>query len=185
MQKHLEIEFKTLISKEKYEELLKKFNLEDKIFKQTNYYFDDDSFSLLKNKTVLRIRQKEQYKLTKKEKGENGNNETSLYLTDEEAIKMIRDGFDASIIGINSFVKTQYHLTTFRAKIPYLGGTLFLDKSEYSGIEDFEIELEVTNYDEGIKIFEDFIKDNDIELKKSISKSERANKAFLESKQPQ
>ena len=50
MQKHLEIEFKTYISKEQYENLLEKFNLNDKVFKQTNYYFDDSNFSLLKEK---------------------------------------------------------------------------------------------------------------------------------------
>ena len=97
MQKHLEIEFKTYISKEQNENLLEKFNLNDKVFKQTNYYFDDSNFSLLKDKIVLRIRKKEQYKLTKKEKGESGNNESSLYLTDTQAKNMIKQGFDKAL----------------------------------------------------------------------------------------
>lgn len=179
MQKHLEIEFKTFISKEKYEELLNKFNLNDKIFTQTNYYFDDDSFSLLKNLVVLRIRKKEQYKLTKKEKGDNANNETSLYLTDEQAQDMISNGFDASIIGISSYVKTQYNLTTYRAKTPYLNGTLFLDKSTYFDKVDYEIEFEALDYEEGLKTFNHFLKENDIEKTQSISKSKRAYKEYL------
>lgn len=182
MQKHLEIEFKTFISKDQYENLLEKFNLNNKIFKQTNYYFDDSNFSLLKDKIVLRIRKKEQYKLTKKEKGESGNNESSLYLTDSEAQNMIAQGFDASIIGINKQVQTQYHLTTYRAKTPYLGCMLFLDKSVYLDKTDYEIELEVDNYDDGLKIFLDFLKENNIEYNKSNSKAERAFKAYQNKK---
>lgn len=177
MQKHLEIEFKTFINKEQYEKLLNKFDLTNKIFKQTNYYFDDDSYSLLKDKVVLRIRQKDKYKLTKKEKGKTGNNESSLYLTDVEAKTMINKGFDASIIGINKFVTTQYQLTTYRAKTPYLGCTLFFDKSEYLDKIDYEIELEVNDYDEGLKIFNNFLKENNIEYNKSNSKAERAFRA--------
>ena len=51
-----EIEFKTLITKEQYEKLLKDFNLENNIFTQTNYYFDTEDAKLLQEKTVLRIR---------------------------------------------------------------------------------------------------------------------------------
>ncbi len=182
MQKHLEIEFKTFITKEQYEYLLNKFDLVDKVFKQTNYYFDDEAFSLLKDKIVLRIRQKEQYKLTKKEKGETGNNESSLYLTDQEAKDMLEKGFDASIIGINKFVKTQYQLSTYRAKTPYLGCTLFLDKSEYLDKIDYEIELEVTDYNQGLEIFNNFLKENNIEFNKSNSKAERAFKAYQNKK---
>ena len=53
-----EIEFKTFITKEKNEELLKYFNLENNIFSQTNYYFDTEDNKLMSEKTVLRIRQK-------------------------------------------------------------------------------------------------------------------------------
>ena len=182
MQKHLEIEFKTFISKGQYENLLEKFNLTDKVFKQTNYYFDDSNFSLLKDKIVLRIRKKEQYKLTKKEKCESGNNESSLYLTDAQAENMIAQGFDASIIGINKQVQTQYQLTTYRAKTPYSGCMLFFDRSEYLDKTDYEIELEVDNYDEGLKIFLDFLKENNIEYNKSNSKAERAFKAYQNKK---
>ena len=35
-----EQEFKTVISKKQYEELLKKYDLENNIYKQTNYYFE-------------------------------------------------------------------------------------------------------------------------------------------------
>ena len=44
MKTSIEIEYKTLITKEKYEELIKSFNLEDNIFHQINFYFDSDDF---------------------------------------------------------------------------------------------------------------------------------------------
>ena len=68
-----EIEFKTLITKEQYEKLLKDFNLENNIFTQTNYYFDTEDAKLLQEKTVLRIRHKNNsYKLTKKTRASVG-----------------------------------------------------------------------------------------------------------------
>ena len=74
-----EIEFKTFITKEKYEELLKYFNLENNIFSQTNYYFDTEDNKLMSEKTVLRIRQKGcSYKLTKKTRALVGADETNI-----------------------------------------------------------------------------------------------------------
>lgn len=62
-----EIEFKTFITKEKYDQLIREFNLENNVFAQTNYYFDTEDTKLMKECTVLRIRQKGNgYKLTKK-----------------------------------------------------------------------------------------------------------------------
>ena len=45
----VEIEFKTKISKDEYEKLIKLFDLKDKIFSQTNYYFDTPNRSLIEN----------------------------------------------------------------------------------------------------------------------------------------
>jgi len=174
IKKHLEIEFKTFISKNEYERMLKLFNLEDKVFEQTNYYFDTNDYKLINNKIVLRIRKKEQYKLTKKEKSDNANMESSRYLTDEEAKDMIKNGFDASIIGINNYVKNICSLTTFRAKTPYKNGTLFFDKSVYNGITDYEIEFEADDIENGQKEFDKFLNENSIERKVPVSKSKRA-----------
>lgn len=174
MLEHLEIEFKTLISKEMYQKLLKEFDLEDKIFSQTNYYFDTQNYDLTKRKVMLRIRKKDKYKITKKEKKSTGNQETSVFITDDEAISMIKNGFNASIIGENCNVKLITSLTTHRAKIPFLNGTLFFDKSEYNGHTDYEIEYEANNYEEGKKTFKDFLLMHNIEQKTPISKSQRA-----------
>ena len=104
MHNHLEIEFKTFITEQEYLNLLKEFDLENKTFDQTNYYFDTNDNELLNNKIVLRIRKKDKYKLTKKEKAENANYETSEFLKDDEAVQIIQNGFNASRIGFNKFL---------------------------------------------------------------------------------
>jgi len=171
---HLEIEFKTLIDEKTYNNLLKEFNLLDKTFVQTNYYFDTKNYDLMDKKTVLRIRKKDQYKLTKKEKNELGNQETSIYLTDEEANKMLKNGFDANIINEDCYVNLITSLKTTRAKTNYKNGIIFFDKSEYNGITDYEIEYEALDYEEGKKDFREFLKLHNITEKTPISKSKRA-----------
>lgn len=174
MIKHLEIEYKTLIDKNTYEILLKKFELETKTFVQTNYYFDTKNHDLMNKKTVLRIRKKDQYKLTKKEKSDEGNQETSIYLTDSEAINMIKNGFDAKIINEPYNVHVITSLTTTRAKKPYKDGTIFFDKSEYNGHTDYELEFEANDLKIGHETWLKFLKEFNIEQKNPISKSERA-----------
>ena len=81
-----EIEFKTFIPEETYNALVKEFGLENNIFSQTNHYFDTDDTKLMKEKTVLRIRQKgNNYKLTKKTRAEVGADETHILLSKEKA----------------------------------------------------------------------------------------------------
>jgi uncharacterized protein YjbK len=174
MQQHLEIEFKTLITKQEYLNLIKEFKLENDIFSQTNYYFDTENSDLMNKKTVLRIRKKKQYKLTKKEKDINGNKESSIYLKDTEALDMINNGFDAHIINEPYYVKNVCALTTLRAKTKYKDGIIFFDHSIYNNIEDYEIEYEAENYEKGKKIFEEFLKEHKITKKEPVSKSKRA-----------
>ncbi len=175
MTKNKEIEFKTFITEEQYNALLKEFGLEDNVFAQTNYYFDTPDTKLLKEKTVLRIRQKgNNYKLTKKTRAEVGADETHILLSGATAEEYLRDGFDAKIIGLPYQVAYQCELTTHRASTPYKDGTLFLDKSEYYGHVDYEIEYEVDDVKQGKADFMDFLEKNNIVFKESIRKSKRA-----------
>ena len=173
----LEIEFKTKITKEQYEKLMKKFNLENDILIQTNYYFDTPDHKLINNDIILRIREKSyNIKLTSKTKQETGTLERHIVLNKDEAYKMIKEGFDASIIGINEKVKNIASLTTHRATIPHKRGTLFFDKNIYYDVVDYEIEFEVENEDEGKKEFLEFLEENNLEYIKMVSKSKRAYK---------
>ncbi|MCI5582900.1 MAG: CYTH domain-containing protein [Anaeroplasma sp.] len=175
MTKNIEIEFKTFISEDVYNNLIKEFELENNIFSQTNYYFDTEDTILMQEKTVLRIRQKgSNYKLTKKTRAEVGADETHLFISKEQAENFLQNGFDAKIINLPYYVKNIAQLTTYRASTPYKNGTLFLDKSEYYGKVDYEIEYEVDEEKEGLKDFKNFLDSHNITFKESIRKSKRA-----------
>ncbi len=170
-----EIEFKTLITKEQYDNLLLEFGLDNNVFAQTNHYFDTDDTKLISEQTVLRIRQKgNNFKITKKTRADVGADETHILISKEKALDILENGFDASIIGIPYFVHKVAELTTYRVSTPYKNGTLFFDKSEYYGNTDYEIEYEVDDVKEGTIDFQKFLNDHEIVYKESIRKSKRA-----------
>ena len=175
MNKNKEIEFKTLITKEQYYSLLNEFNLSNNIFSQTNHYFDTENTDLIQEQTVLRIRQKcNNYKLTKKTRALVGADETHIFLSKEKAEEMLKNGFDASIIGLPYQVSKVAELTTYRASSHYKNGKIFFDRSEYYGKVDYEIEYEVDEINQGKKDFKEFLDSHNIEYKESIRKSKRA-----------
>ena len=170
-----EIEFKTFITEDNYNDLVKEFGLENNIFSQINHYFDTDDTKLLKEKTVLRIRQKgNNYKLTKKTRAEVGADETHILLSKDKAKGFLENGLDASIIGIPYKVHKICELTTYRCSAPYKNGTIFFDKSVYYDKVDYEIEYEVDDVKEGQKDFKDFLQRHNITYVESIRKSKRA-----------
>lgn len=175
MVKNKEIEFKTFITQEMYESLVKEFGLENNIFAQTNFYFDTPETSLISEQTVLRIRQKgNNYKLTKKTRAAVGADETHIFINKEKAEDLLANGFDAQIIGLPYFVSKVAELTTYRCSIPYKNGTLFFDKSVYYGHVDYEIEYEVDDVKQGTSDFKAFLNSYNITYKESIRKSKRA-----------
>lgn len=175
MKTSIEIEFKTFITEDKYNELLKKLNPNNDVLIQTNHYFDDKNSSIQKDKKVLRIRQKgNQYKLTKKSKSGEGNIENHIYLTEDEAKNMLKNGFDASIIGENTYVNKISELTTYRTKLPYKSGFVFLDKSLYLNKVDYELEFEAENKEKGEIEFKEILDEFGIVFKKSYSKFKRS-----------
>lgn len=176
---NIEIEFKTAISKEKYLELLELFELEDNVFKQTNYYFDTTNLDLNSDYTVLRIRQKgNRYKLTLKKQAEESAFENHIILTKEQADDMILNGFNTKDFFSTLDYKVDFKssLDNYRASAPYEEGVVFLDKCEYDDITDFEIEYEVNEYNEGKKLFEQLLDKHNIQFIKTRRKSERALK---------
>lgn len=179
MQKsNIEIEFKTAIDKKRYLELLKLFELEDNVFKQTNFYFDTDNLDLNNDHTVLRIRQNgDRYKVTLKRQSEKRAFENHVLLTKEKALEMIENGFNTNeFFSIDYLVTFKSSLDNYRASVPYLEGTLFLDRCDYDGITDYEIEYEVNDYDEGKLAFEQLLNKHNIDYNQTKRKSERALK---------
>lgn len=173
----LEIEFKSALTKEEYELLIQTYNLENKSFIQTNFYFDTNNYDLLNNKIILRIREKDyNIKLTSKIKQEIGTLERHIILDKEKAYEMIKNGFDANIIGIDYNVVNIAKLQTERVKFPYKNGIIFLDKNTYYDTVDYEVEFEAEDIELGKKEFNEFLNEHNLKFQKLESKGKRAYK---------
>lgn len=180
---NLEIEMKCYISLEQYDLLMNKFNAWNKVITQINHYFDTNDEYLSNNHIVLRIRQKgHQYKLTSKIKNEEGVLESHVFLSEPQAIEMLSNGFDASIINLPFQVNKICELTTHRFSTDYKNGKLFIDKSEYEGNIDYEIEFEITDKISGEKEFFEIINEFGLTLSETKSKFKRALEASKEKK---
>ena len=75
---------------------------------------------------------------------------------------MIKNGFNANLIGINEFVTNVATLKTTRVKMPYKSGTLFFDMNNYYDITDYEIEFEAENEELGLQEFNEFLRENNL-----------------------
>lgn len=178
MEQNIEIEFKTSITKEKYLELLERLNLKNSIYNQTNYYFDTPSLELNANQKLIRIRKKpSSIRLTLKEaKDGKSITESHYIISDAVAQKLMIEGFNAKTYFKSIDLDLVYitKLENNRAKIPFNNGELFLDECIYNGITDYEIEFEVSSYQEGKKHWEEILSSFDITEVPTKKKSYRA-----------
>ena len=188
MQKSTEVEFKSLLTREEYERLMDQFK-GNRTDLQTNHYFDTSRFSLKALDASLRVRERDSFELTLKKKKGYTLQEYTLPI-DEEVFKMIKETGVipeselkeelTPIIGeqkLNNFLS----LSTYRMFFPYKKGILFIDKSTYLGITDYELEYEAKNYHDGKKEFVQLIGELQIQYKKSEKKVKRAFNAYKRS----
>jgi len=181
-----ELEFKTIISKDHYHHLLDNYVLNDNIFLQTNYYFDTNDLLLSSQSIVLRIRQKGDrfYKLTVKSQQEGNAFESHLLLNVIQANKMIQEGFlvEKFFPNIHAQVHFIASIDNYRASMPYQQGIMYIDRCEYCGTVDYELEYEVTDYDIGAYQFNTFLNEHAIPKLATRRKSDRAFSCSIENK---
>ncbi|ENH96187.1 CYTH domain-containing protein [Gracilibacillus halophilus YIM-C55.5] len=186
MSQEIEIEFKNLLTKDEYAQLLQYFNVSANDFiEQTNDYFETKQFDLKTNHAALRIRQKEDnYQLTLKEPNPDGAGllETHCTLTDHEADQwkqghiIPKPNIDTRLkhLGIASHQLTYGGaLMTKRVEMAYHDTIIVLDKSQYNGNEDYELELEARDETYGQRIFTKLLDDFAIPKRKTPNKIER------------
>lgn len=179
---HLEIEYKTLLTKEEFNRIKEQMPQIEAVT-QTNYYFDTDHFDLKANKMSLRIRTfADKAELTLKVPQKVGNLEYNHALLLDEAQKIIHNVQLPDIeirqlisqAGINlDDLRVLGSLTTVRREIATKIGLMALDYNRYVGIEDYELELEVSEAQKGQADFHAFLKTNRIEFKYAKSKVAR------------
>lgn len=158
MNEHIEIEYKILLTKDIYNQIIKDYHRQIKNkYTQTNYYFTHPI--LQEKKYMLRMREKEDYaELTLKRPINDHNLETNVRLSPQQA-KNIKESkkilLQNEITDIlqNEGIHLQelqqlFSLTTLRYDIVLDEGVLSLDHNTYLDKEDYELEFEV--YDEHI-----------------------------------
>ncbi|MGY3729213.1 CYTH domain-containing protein [Lactococcus termiticola] len=184
MSTNLEIEHKTLLSLAEYDQLKRLFSHITPV-RQTNHYLDTKDLKLRKKKLALRIRTFDKSaEMTLKVPQSVGNIEHNIDLTSEEAALMLKEkniicsSVDLSEVcdilterGIDLSEITEIgSLTTIRYEQQLDIGLAALDKNDYMGHTDYELELEVDDNDQGKKDFYAFLKKNHIEYRFSRSK---------------
>ena len=177
--KHLEIEMKTLLSKEEYDRLLAQFSKVTPVT-QKNYYLDTPDFYLRHHKIAMRIRTFDtSAELTIKIPQEVGNMEYNQDLSLEEAKNclaqcklpqgMIQEELTSRGLSTSDWVVLGC-LTTVRYEKETAIGLMALDQSHYFDIVDYELELEVADEVKGTIDFIAFLEKNQIEYQKAPSK---------------
>ncbi len=177
MYEELEIEFKSLLDKDEFDALVKKFELTENFVKQHNYYFDTVDEYILKNNSSFRIRlRNDEFTLTyKTRKSTNSVIEKSVNLTYDRAMYYLENGYCDDIIDVDLPELFHYRtLMTERASFKINGGIIFIDKSFYSNLVDYEIEFECSDENVGKDLFVSFLRENSITLKESTPKMVRA-----------
>jgi len=189
MRKELEIEFKNLLTKLEYKKLLQTFRLDEKdAVKQENYYFETDHFHLKEKGSALRIRKKNgKYLFTLKQPEGNGLLETHETI-DQECFEHCINGTLRLPLSIQHALQKlgipmeqlQYKgkLTTFRLEVKRNDSLVVFDRSRYHHYEDYELEMEVNDYEQGKYLFHKLLKENNIPIRQTKNKIER----FFESR---
>lgn len=187
MTQEVEIEFKSMLTKDEYDALLNAYGLTDKVNWQANDYFDTPAFELKNHGAALRIREKKHGQvLTLKQPHEVGLLETHATITETEAENLFKYGIihdDQMKEALASFhlsgpLEHLGRLETKRAEFETPEGLIVLDESHYLEIHDYEIEFEVTDEAKGKIAFEQLLHHHGIPFRPAKNKIVR----FMEEK---
>ena len=190
MSNAIEIEAKALVKEEDYA-ILKKAYEAFPSYRQTNYYIDNPSRELAKEGIALRVREKNGiYEMTLKTPLSHGLLEKNEALTKDQFHAFKNDGvfpkcdlvrfltmlgFDVESLKILTF------LTTERIDVETNDGLLSIDKNEYSGITDYEIEFEYNNMEGAKHILKSILAQNGVYA--PFSKATKVHRAMAAIKQ--
>lgn len=183
MAQEIEIEFKNILTREEFIKIKSFLPFPSEGIIQTNYYFETPNFSLKKYRAALRIREKNgKYQLTLKEPHHVGLLETHDKLTEKEALAWLngepagKTNIEKQLGKMNlSAEQLVYHgkLMTSRWEYHDRHLTYVLDKSDYHGQSDYELEIEAPSYDEGWQAFKNLLQRLSIPERNTPNKIER------------
>jgi uncharacterized protein YjbK len=186
MAQEIEIEFKNMLTKEQYEQLLVTFAINKADIKhQVNHYFDTPDWHLKNLSSGLRVRivDHQHYECTLKQKTSTHTHlETTDILSKAQAHTILQTNFSDAPSVRQQLVQLEIplealnlfgSLATNRVELNYKGGTLVFDHSHYVDTDDYEVEYETTNEQEGAQIFEAFLQQHNIKKHGAMKKIAR------------
>lgn len=187
MNEHIEIEYKILLTKDIFLQILKQYQSQiQNDYIQINHYLTHPL--LQQKKYMLRIREKNNtFELTLKRPTNNHRLETNIMITAQERDKIFQHiPISNEIIdiltkeNINPLeLQNQFSLTTHRYDIILPEGTLSLDDNVYLDQHDYELEFEVNDEKSGYQKFLHIIQPfHLLYVKNCPSKIQRAFYAF-------
>lgn len=179
----LEIEFKNLLTADEHHTLYHTFFKTEQKQSLLNYYIDTENLDLRKNTLLLRIRVTAgEQMMTLKAPTEKGILEfnaevdydlsTARKMSHDDLPEIITHELKTRNIDVDDLI-IYGSLTTERFETGYKDGLLVLDQSSFLGTQDFEIEYEVTDYDQGETRFDNLLESYKIERRPEMTKSER------------
>jgi uncharacterized protein YjbK len=183
MSQNLEIEAKSMLDESNYLKLIK--GNEKNCYIQINYYIDTMNFDAHEKKLGLRIRLKDgKYELTLKIRQKEGKLEINQdiskidYLTFKESnvfpngeVKEVLKKQKINIDELHIFTE----LKTTRLDVKYKTSLISIDKSEFSGIVDYEIECEDNSIEVAKANLIEYLNKNEVPYNENfVSKLRRA-----------
>nr|WP_263313830.1 CYTH domain-containing protein [Mammaliicoccus sp. Marseille-Q6498] len=183
MGQELEIEFKNMLTEDEYKSIKHYYFKQNEPFKQTNHYIDTQNHDIISKKMALRIREKaNQFEMTLKVPQEVGlleYNEVVEFLPEKNQ-KLDKQFLPISITNILmkhnipiEELELLGDLTTYRLEKETEDGLLVLDHSKYLNTEDYELEFEVSDYQQGEKAFSKLLNSLNINRRKPDNKVKR------------
>lgn len=177
MEKHLEIEYKSLLSFYHFNLLKNSFFKDIKPQVQENFYYDTLDKSLSSNRSVIRIRKLETTQFFTLKYHNQANQVVEVEFEDKDIslshprVLKILDQFNISVESLinNSYSKTNRYLLHDDL------GEWCLDKTEFNHLTDFELEYEMDNSStDGYPRYLELLEKYDIPLIKGPSKYKRS-----------
>lgn len=154
MSQNIEAEDRCMISESDYVRIFNDYKdySNAKSLVLTNYYFDDDNLSIRNSHKMLRIRStdNDNFELTLKIKGENGDLEINEPLSKNQVDKVLNtlifpEGEITSHLREFTNIRFITSLVTERLEIPIEDYLLVIDKNKYGDVIDYNIEIEAKN----------------------------------------
>lgn len=193
MAKNIEIEFKNILSREEYQRLFDALSFENQSpLKQRNIYFDTADGKLKNQMIGLRTRITDHYvHVTMKQPVANHQKlETTDKLTLDEGADIVASGkIDKApeieqvlqSLGVNLadlVVTGQFQTTRYETIIE--GNTIVLDHCNFAHFEDYELEVESTEVENGRQFFADFLQKFQINQRPAKQKIVRMTQKFAD-----